>query len=529
MEKETKTPTQQNPTEMGDNPIPVKEAVGEKKAAPTNFDNIVFSHKTEQHDKKLAVKQVVRIAIVGNVDSGKSTLCSVLTKGIMDDGRGAARVRVFNYPHEASNGRTSSVGQEIMGWDEKGVQQFAERFVQNKNKYWAEVVSRSAKFVSLIDLCGHEKYLKTTMLGMVGLVPDYAMIIVGANMGISKMTKEHLGISLAIKLPFFIVMTKIDMVEKVVADKTIEELKTLLKTNAVNRKPVLISNDKDMEVCADAIVSDRICPIFTVSSVNGENVDRLTKFIYNLRTRNQFNEMIGSIDAPVEFDIHERFVVTGVGLVVSGTLRSGTIKIGQVLLCGPDKFKKFRAVTVRSIHVNRVVEEEAYAGSFCCFSIKAVNKKEELLKTDFRKGMCLLSPELDPIPVWQFEAEVIVLHHATTIKEGYQAVMHCGVVRQTVCIEKMTKEVLRAKDSDVLSFKFMYHPEFIKKDSRIILREGRTKILGVITKVIRPNEAELASMATIPVNSTINPALAGTSNLQPVPVDIMDDKPAPSK
>jgi len=33
------------------------------------------------------------------------------------------------------------------------------------------------------------------MLGMVGLVPDYAMIIVGANMGISRMTKEHLGIT----------------------------------------------------------------------------------------------------------------------------------------------------------------------------------------------------------------------------------------------------------------------------------------------------------------------------------------------
>jgi GTPase len=521
MEKETSKPSEgtqpPQPQEMGDK-APKEPAPSEKKGAPTNFDNIVFTHKTEQHDKKLAAKQVVRIAIVGNVDSGKSTLCSVLTKGIMDDGRGSARVRVFNYPHEASNGRTSSVGQEIMGWDDKGVQQFAERFVQNKNKYWAEVVSKSSKFVSLIDLCGHEKYLKTTMLGMVGLVPDYAMIIVGANMGISKMTKEHLGISLAIKLPFFVVMTKVDMVEKVVADKTIEELKALLKTNAVNRKPVVVSSDKEMEVCAEAIVSDRICPIFAISSVSGENVERLTKFIYNLRTRNMFNEMIGSIDDPVEFDIHERFTVTGVGLVVSGTLRSGTIKIGQVLLCGPDKFKKFRAVTVKSIHVNRVPEEEAYAGSFCCFSIKALNKKEELNKADFRKGMCLLAPELDPVPVWRFEAEVIVLHHATTIKEGYQAVMHCGVVRQTVCIEKMNKEVLRAKDSDVLAFRFMYHPEFIKKDSRIILREGRTKILGVITKVIRPNAEELAQMSTAQQQPQPNP--------QPQPTEgVMEDKP----
>lgn len=42
-------------------------------------------------------------------------------------------------------------------------------------------------------------------------MPDYSMIIVGANMGVSRMTKEHLGISLALKVPIFIVITKIDI------------------------------------------------------------------------------------------------------------------------------------------------------------------------------------------------------------------------------------------------------------------------------------------------------------------------------
>lgn len=45
-------------------------------------------------------------------------MVGVLTKGIMDDGRGAARLKVFNFSHEAANGRTSSIGQEIMGFDE---------------------------------------------------------------------------------------------------------------------------------------------------------------------------------------------------------------------------------------------------------------------------------------------------------------------------------------------------------------------------------------------------------------------------
>lgn len=59
----------------------------------------------------------VRVAVIGNVDSGKSTLVGVLSKGIMDDGRGSARLKVFNFNHEANNGRTSSIGQEIMGFD----------------------------------------------------------------------------------------------------------------------------------------------------------------------------------------------------------------------------------------------------------------------------------------------------------------------------------------------------------------------------------------------------------------------------
>lgn len=63
-------------------------------------------------DSSLAVREEndIRIAVIGNVDSGKSTLVGVLTKGVMDDGRGSARLKVFNFGHEAQNGRTSSIG-----------------------------------------------------------------------------------------------------------------------------------------------------------------------------------------------------------------------------------------------------------------------------------------------------------------------------------------------------------------------------------------------------------------------------------
>ena len=76
--------------------------------------------------------------------------------------------------------------------------------------------------ITFLDLCGHEKYL--------GMFPDFAMIIIGANMGISRMTKEHLGIALALKIPFFIVITKIDIAPENVYQETMAKLVEILKS-----------------------------------------------------------------------------------------------------------------------------------------------------------------------------------------------------------------------------------------------------------------------------------------------------------
>jgi GTPase len=56
----------------------------------------------------------IRVAVVGNVDAGKSTLLGVLTHGELDNGRGFARQRLFRHKHEMESGRTSSVGNDIL-------------------------------------------------------------------------------------------------------------------------------------------------------------------------------------------------------------------------------------------------------------------------------------------------------------------------------------------------------------------------------------------------------------------------------
>ena len=71
-----------------------------------------------------------------------------------------------------------------MGFDDTNKQVNLDHNSNNRNQSWAHIASNSKKIVTFLDLCGHEKYLKTTMFGLVGLMPDFAMIVIGANMGV---------------------------------------------------------------------------------------------------------------------------------------------------------------------------------------------------------------------------------------------------------------------------------------------------------------------------------------------------------
>ena len=128
-----------------------------------------------------------RIAVVGNVDAGKSTMLGVLVKGGLDDGRGKARVNLFRHKHEVESGRTSSVGMEIMGFDTKG--DVVASNVPGRKLSWEEIGKRSAKVISFTDLAGHERYLRTTVFGLLSSSPNYCLLMVAANNGLIGMSK----------------------------------------------------------------------------------------------------------------------------------------------------------------------------------------------------------------------------------------------------------------------------------------------------------------------------------------------------
>uniref|UniRef100_A0A8W8LX31 Tr-type G domain-containing protein n=1 Tax=Magallana gigas TaxID=29159 RepID=A0A8W8LX31_MAGGI len=376
---------------------------------------------------------------------------------------------MFRHKHEMESGRTSSVGNDILGFDASGN-------VVNKpdhgNLDWIKICEKSSKVITFIDLAGHEKYLKTTVFGMTGHAPDFAMLMIGANAGVIGMTKEHLGLALALNVPVFVVVTKIDMCPPNVLQETLKMLQRILKSPGCRKIPVLYKTL--MMLCAQPLIShpERMCPIFQVSNVSGENLDLLKMFLNLLSTR-----LKSETTAPAEFQIDDTFSVPGVGTVVSGTLLQGTIKLNDTLLLGPDALGHFQQITVKSIHRKRMPVREVKGGQTASFSLKKVKR------SSIRKGMVMVSPKLEPKACWEFEGEILVLHHPTTISVRYQAMVHVGSVRQTATIMNMTKEHLRTGDKSIVRFRFIKNPEYLKTDMRMVFREGRTKAIGNITKL----------------------------------------------
>jgi GTPase len=146
-----------------------RNPVEEENATESTSDGKLQEEKEAPlQDQKFSVGETlsarnIRVAVVGNVDAGKSTLIGTLTTSSLDDGRGKSRTAIMKHRHEIESGRTSTATTHLMGFRSNG-QAIASRdkVRANKHKGEDEIARESYRVITLMDLAGHEKYLKTT-------------------------------------------------------------------------------------------------------------------------------------------------------------------------------------------------------------------------------------------------------------------------------------------------------------------------------------------------------------------------------
>ncbi|MFR1850066.1 MULTISPECIES: selenocysteine-specific translation elongation factor [Clostridia] len=202
----------------------------------------------------------------------------------------------------------------------------------------------SKKRVGIVDVPGHEKFIKNMLAGACGI--DIVLLVVAADEGVMPQTVEHLDILnyLGVKKGI-IVLTKCDLVDEdfisLVKDEVKEKTKGLFIENA---------------------------PIVEVDSVSGRGLEELVKKI------DEISEDIEEkkIDAPARMSIDRVFSLKGFGTIVTGTLIEGKISIDDEMTIYPSEKK----VKVRNLQVHGCDVKTAYAGQRTAINLSNIKVSE---------------------------------------------------------------------------------------------------------------------------------------------------------
>lgn len=411
----------------------------------------------------------VRLLIMGNVDASKSTTIAVMTdpKNQLDNGRGFAREKIMKHKHEIESGRTSMTTSYPFVYTSK---------------------TGYSRHIELVDVAGHEKYLKSTIKGATKYLPDYAMLLIEASGGMTKISKEHMMLAVSLQLTLIIVLTKVDLVqEKKVIDGTLDELKFYMKRLS-SRKIVLRVVDETSMCTAlySAHNHDNGCiPVFTTSNVTGQGIELLKTYIGHLPSRIIWNNKDAKLsEGKPLFVIEQTYNVPGVGLVVGGICVSGTFATDKGVI-GPFSDGRWENVRIRSLQHRRKSIDRVIPGQSAGIAIKT-----NLTRDEFKHGLLLSTVPLHCARIIKSRVRLYNTM-SVTLTNGYAPMLECTFFRQVAKVisvesDKSDKDTnqaitcLRAGDSGRVSFRMIYRPIYVEVGMKFLIREGKIKGLGIV-------------------------------------------------
>jgi len=248
------------------------------------------------------------LGTAGHVDHGKSRLVQALT-GIDPD----------RLAEEKERGMTIDLG-------------FA----------WLKLPS--GREVSIVDVPGHERFIKNMLAGVGGI--DLALLIIAADEGIMPQTREHLAILDLLRLERgIVVVTKKDLVDQELLELVTMEIKeTLLGTTLAK------------------------APLVAVSAVTGDGLPELVRMIDTLLDSTPPKRDIGRPRLPID----RVFTIVGFGTVVTGTLVDGKLSVGQEVEIIPPRLR----ARIRGLQTHKKKLETVPPGSRVAANLSGLSTDE---------------------------------------------------------------------------------------------------------------------------------------------------------
>ena len=288
------------------------------------------------------------IGTAGHVDHGKSTLVEALT-GINPD----------RLAEEQAREMTIDLG-------------------------FAWLTLPSGREVSIVDVPGHEDFIKNMLAGIGGI--DIALLVVAADEAVMPQTREHLAILDLLGIPRGVIaLSKSDLIEdpewlELVAEEVREELQGTVLAGAT---------------------------IIPVSAFTGQGLSELLAEIDRLLDSATPRPDLGRPRLPVD----RVFTISGFGTIVTGTLIDGMLRVGQDVEILPGRL----SARIRGLQSHRTKIEEALPGSRVAVNLTGVSVDE------LTRGQVVISPGT-------FETTSLVDAHLRVVRNAPWPVQHNALV-----------------------------------------------------------------------------------------------------
>lgn len=210
---------------------------------------------------------------------------------------------------------------------------------------FAKLKLPSGKIVSLVDVPGHERFIKNMLAGAAGM--DLALLVIAADEGIMPQTREHFEIIRLLEIKkIVVVITKTDLVDNDILGLVNAEIESLLQGTMYQDSSIL-----------------------TFSTVRSEGKAELLQLLDKTVVELSLDKKRGGVP---RLPIDRVFTIQGFGTVVTGTLFSGEITVGKQLFIP----LKDKTVRVRNLQVHNQAVEKVEAGQRVAVNLAGIEHGE---------------------------------------------------------------------------------------------------------------------------------------------------------
>ncbi|MGH9734766.1 MAG: selenocysteine-specific translation elongation factor [Candidatus Acidiferrales bacterium] len=282
-----------------------------------------------------------------------------------------------------------------------------------------------------VDVPGHERFVRNMLAGVGGI--DFVVLVVAADESIKPQTREHFDICRLLGIPRGLVaLTKSDLVDTDVLDLVRLEVEDFVRGSFLQGASIV-----------------------PVSARTASGLDALKAALLDLGRGATSKNASGHFRLPID----RSFAMKGFGTVVTGTLVSGALKIGDEAEIHPPR----QRVRIRGLHSGGRAIEHAIAGQRTAVNLAGIEYAE------VARGMVLAPPGVFE-PTRRIDARLTLLASAKPLKNRARVHFHQGTAETIAEVVLLESEPLRPGESTLAQLRLENETLLLPGD-RFILRQ----------------------------------------------------------